>query len=164
IAPNLLLQKRQILAWGVRPARVQEEMAFRIIKPTKIAVSDRPNICVALCSFVLSTCAIARSFVFVMMSIPTSQFRHQQGNAKARRGGRASIRRDWSTIERVTKLYVSAIRRYEDGGDVGCTALRPLSGHRECSVARKPSFTPVRGRPRCLPSLRTRASPARTRS
>src|SRR5262249_39424847 len=97
--------------WGVPRGWLQKEMPFRIIKPTKIAVSDRPNICVALCSFVLSTCAVARSFVFVMTSIPTSQFCHQQGNAKARRGGHASIRREWSTIERGTKLYVSTIRR-----------------------------------------------------
>src|SRR5215470_18616917 len=111
--PNLLLQRRQepALAYLARLVSDQKDMPVRIIKPTKIAVSDRPNICVALCSFVLSTCAVARSFVFVMTSIPTSQFCHQQGNAKARRGGHASIRREWSTIERVTKLYVSTIRR-----------------------------------------------------
>src|SRR5262249_47332357 len=80
-----------------------------------MAVSDRPNICAVLCSLVLNTCAVARSLVFVMTSIPTSQFCHQHANARARRGGHASIRREGSTIERVTKLYVSTSRREEDG-------------------------------------------------
>ena len=41
----------------VRPARFQKEMPFRINRPTKMAVSDRPN-----------TCAVTRSLVLIMTS------------------------------------------------------------------------------------------------
>ena len=48
---------------------IQKEMLFRINRPTKMAVSDRPNAWVVLYSLVLSTCAIAHSFVVVMSPI-----------------------------------------------------------------------------------------------
>src|SRR5262245_57056194 len=84
-APNRPLQKKRELALA-RSAVIQKDIPFRINRPKKMAVSDRPNICAVLCSLVLNTCAVARSLVFVMTSIPTSQFCHQHGNA---RGGEA---------------------------------------------------------------------------
>src|SRR5262245_11447008 len=43
-------------------AAAQKERPFRINRPKKMAVSDRPNTRVVLYSFVLKTCAVARSF------------------------------------------------------------------------------------------------------
>jgi hypothetical protein len=64
-------KKRQERALArFRPGSFQKEMPFRINRPAKMAVSDRPNTCVVLYSLVLNTCAVARSFVFVMTSIP----------------------------------------------------------------------------------------------
>src|SRR5262252_2295687 len=41
------------------PGSLQKEMLFRINRPTKMAVSDRPKAWVVLYSLVLSTCAVA---------------------------------------------------------------------------------------------------------
>src|SRR4030095_5581431 len=59
---------------GIGALSLQNEMPFKINRPTKTAVSDRPNICAVLYSLVPSTCAVARSFVVVMTSIPAFRF------------------------------------------------------------------------------------------
>jgi hypothetical protein len=69
-----------------------------------MAESDKPN-----------TCAVTRSLVFVMAWIPAVGFCVQQGKARARLGAHTRIQMERSTIEWDAKLYVSAIRRYENG-------------------------------------------------
>jgi hypothetical protein len=75
-----------------------------------MADSDKPN-----------TCAVTRSLVFVMTWIPAVGFCVQQGKARARLGAHTRIHMERSTIEWDAKLYVSAIRRYENG----CCGAQP---------------------------------------
>jgi len=49
--------------WHFRVPIVQKEIPFRIIRPKKTAVSDKPN-----------TCAVTRSLVFVITCIPAFRF------------------------------------------------------------------------------------------
>jgi len=79
-----------------------------------MADSDKPN-----------TCAVTRSLVFVMTWIPAVGFCVQQGKARARLGAHTRIHMERSTIEWDAKLYVSAIRRYENGWDLASRSLRP---------------------------------------
>jgi hypothetical protein len=113
-APNPPLQKRRELALartaGLASERntVQDHQAHKNRRQRQTKHLCSP---VLICPKHLRSCAL----ICICHDVPCISVLFQRGKARARLGGRASIRRERSTIERDAKLYVSTIRRYEDG-------------------------------------------------
>src|SRR5262245_25547750 len=113
-APNPPLQKRRELALartaglGSERNTVQDHQAHKNRRQRQTKHLCSP---VLICPKHLRSCAL----ICICHDVPCISVLFQQGKARARLGGRASIRRERSTIERDGKLYVSTIRRYENG-------------------------------------------------
>src|SRR5262249_32652867 len=109
-APNLPLQKKRELALARSVGTserhtVQDQQAQKNGRERQTKHLCRPML---TCTERLCGCALT---CICHDSIPhTYQFCHQEGYARVRRGGHASIRRERSTIVRLTKLYVSTIQ------------------------------------------------------